>query len=84
MTFGILDFRFLIGKLDKNERTVFLMTTEKCKKLIQKDMMGVTGQGGALLLEIDEIDLNEIDRQLDLIMRDLENAKSLLKGCEDY
>jgi len=81
---GKVDFRIFAVKLEKNERTVFLMNTQKCKEFIKKDLQSAVARCNDLINEIEETELIFVHNQLDRIMRDLENAKKRLKDCEDY
>ena len=60
------------------------MNTQKCKELIKRDVQEAATRCNDLINEVEDIDLNFIDKQLDRIMRDIENAKNRLKGCEEY
>ena len=60
------------------------MTEEKCRKLIEEDLWSAIICCQALVKDIYEVDLNDIDRQVDRIIRHLENAKYRLKNCDDY
>ena len=60
------------------------MTEEKCKELIKKNVYGAYRRCRSIYNDFDEIDFNDIDWQIDQVMRNLETAKKRLKGCEDY
>jgi len=60
------------------------MKEQRCKELIREDLQTAAVCCRDLINEIDTTDLTDVDNQLDRIMRNLENAKSQLKGCEDY
>ena len=60
------------------------MDTQKCRELIKRDLQEAATRCNDLLNEVEDTDLNFVDKQLDRIMRDLDNAKSRLRGCEDY
>lgn len=60
------------------------MTEQVCKKLIRSKVEEVQARCGMLLEDIDRADLTDVDRQLDWLERDLADAKSHLRACEDY
>jgi hypothetical protein len=60
------------------------MNEMRCKRLIKEDMQAAAVSCNELINEIDGMDLNDVDWQLDRMIRFLANAKARLKGCEDY
>jgi len=60
------------------------MNEEQCRDLIKRDVQEMAALCSELLNELDEIDLNEVDRQLDLIVGKYGRAKKRLYDCEDY
>ena len=60
------------------------MNVTQCKALIKRDVQEMSALCSELLGELDEIDLNEIDRRLDKLVGKYGRAKKRLYDCEDY
>jgi|GEM_PF-1054128 len=60
------------------------MTEQKCRELIKSDLRDVAARCEVIINEMDGIDLNDINWQLDRVLRHLEDAKKRLKNCDDY
>ena len=62
------------------------MTEQKCRELIKSDLAQAGADCVNLMSDIlkEDFMLNDVDWQLDRIMRNLENAKSRLKNCDDF
>lgn len=71
-------------KYHETSERMISVTEQKCKEFIKNYLQNADARCKEMLEEMDEYDLNDIDMQLDRILRTLENAKMQLKNCEDY
>jgi hypothetical protein len=61
-----------------------MLSEQKCREFIKSDLWDATARCEVIINGMNELDLNDIDWQLDQVIRHLETAKTRLKNCEDY